>query len=273
VVYLRNRALFDVLFRYHRGRRKSPDHERVFWQLGGYCLRPGFGDPADATRVAAFVALFPELLAFPAEPRSWQAFWIAWRRVAAGLDGAAQEALRDATDPFLAPSSLRKKRPKSIRAEVTDEMVEMASTLERVSPARRTELGEWILERTWTDRDPRLWSAMGRLGARVPSYASAHHVVAPHVAEHWLDHLLREKWETVPTAAGAAVELARMTGDRARDVREAVRRDVERRLQRVGARPEWLTAVREVVPLEEQERAAAFGEGLPVGLRLMPITS
>jgi molecular chaperone DnaK (HSP70) len=268
-----NRTLFDVLFRYHRGRRKSADHERVFWQLGGYCLRPGFGDPGDATRVAHFAALFPELLAFGAEPRSWQAFWIAWRRVAAGLDGAAQEALRDATDPFLAPSSARKKRSKSIRAEAVDEMLEMAAALERVSPLRRTELGEWILERTWTHRDPRLWAAIGRLGARVPSYASAHHVVTPPVAEHWLDHLLREKWETLPTAAATAVALARMTGDRARDVSEAVRRNVERRLERVSARPEWIAAVREIGPIEEQERAAAYGEGLPVGLRLVPSAS
>jgi molecular chaperone DnaK (HSP70) len=267
-----NRMLFDVLFGHNRGRRRSPDHERVFWQLAGFCLRPGLGDPGDATRVASFATLLPEALAFGAEPRSWQAFWIAWRRVAAGLDGVVQEALRDATDPFLAPQSLRKKRPKAIRPEALDEMLEMAATLERVSPPRRAELGEWIVERTWTDRDPRLWTAIGKLGARVPTYASAHHVVPPQIAEHWLDHLFREKWEALPTAAAAAVQLARMTGDRARDVRDSVRRDVERRLERLGARPEWITAVREVVPVAEQERAAAFGEGLPVGLRLMPAT-
>ena len=149
-------------------------------------------------------------------------------------------------------------------------MLEMAATLERVPPPRRAERGEWIVERTWTDRDPRLWTAVGRLGARMPTYASAHHVVTPETAEHWLDHLFREKWETLPTAAAAAVALARMTGDRARDVSDSVRRDIERRLERLGARPEWITAVREVVPLAEQERAAAYGEGLPVGLRLMP---
>jgi hypothetical protein len=266
-----NRALFDVLFQHHRGRRRSPEHERVFWQLAGFCLRPGFGDPGDATRVAAFAALFPETLAFGAEPRTWQAFWIAWRRVAAGLSGDAQEALRDATDPFLAPSSLRKKRPKSIRPEAIDEMLEMAASLERVPAPRRAELGEWIVEKTWTNRDPRLWTAIGKLGARVPTYASAHFVVAPPTVERWLDHLLREKWETLSTAAPAALALARMTGDRARDISESVRREVGRRLERVGARAEWITAVREVVPIAEQERAAAFGEGLPVGLRLVAV--
>ena len=126
-----------------------------------------------------------------------------------------------------------------------------------------------MLERTWTDRDPQLWAAIGRLGARVPAYASVHHVVAPHVAERGLDHLLREKWDAVPTAGQAAVQLARRTGDRARDVAERVRREVEQRLVRAGADEAWIRAVREVVAVEERERAAFFGDALPPGLRLV----
>jgi hypothetical protein len=264
-----NRALFDELWRHHRGRRRSADHERVFWQLAGFSLRPGVGDPDDTNRVAAIFALFADKLTFADEPRSWQAFWIAWRRVAAGLDPEAQTALRDAIDPFFAPAALRRKRPKAIRPEALDEMLEMAASLERVAPERRAELGDWIVERTWTRRDARLWVAVGKLGARAPTYASAHHVVAPAVVEPWLDHLLREKWDELPSAAEAAVHLARMTGDRARDIREALRREVERRLVRGGAREDWIKALREVVPLAEKDRAAFFGEGLPVGLRLL----
>jgi hypothetical protein len=189
--------------------------------------------------------------------------------VAGGLGAEVQTALRDATDPLLAPSSLKKKRLKAIRPEALDEMLEMAASLERVPPERRAELGEWIVERTWTDRDPRLWTAIGKLGARVPAYASAHHVVPPPVAERWLDHLLREKWQNLAVAASVAVSLSRMTGDRARDIRDGVRSEVLAQLKRVGAKEEWITAVSEVVPIAEQERAAAFGEGLPVGLRLV----
>ncbi len=127
----------------------------------------------------------------------------------------------------------------------------MASSLERVAPARRVELGGWVLERTWTDRDPRLWAALGRLGARVPAYASVHHVVPPHAAERWLDHLLREKWDAVPTAMAAAVQLARRTGDRARDVSDRVRREVDKRMVAAGADEAALRAVREVVEVGE----------------------
>ncbi|MDI1430079.1 hsp70 family protein [Polyangium sorediatum] len=264
-----NRALFDVLWPGHKGRRRSADHERVFWQLAGYTLRPGFGHALDEERAANLFSLFHERVVFAQEARTWQHFWIAWRRIAGGLEEAAQVAIRDLVDPFLAPSEKRLKKPKGIRAEPDADVVDLASSLERVPPARRTELGGFLLERTWTDRDPRNWAAIGRIGARVPAYASAHHVIAPNVAERWLDHLLREKWAEMPTAPRAAMDMARLTGDRARDVSERVRRDVERRLVASGAREEWVRAVREVVAVEEADRAAFYGEGLPVGIRLV----
>lgn len=263
------RMLFDVLWQSHKGRKRSADHERVFWQLAGYCLRPGFGHPLDAERASNMFSLFNERLAFSQEARTWQQFWIAWRRIAGGLDEAAQVLLRDVLDPFLAPAEKRMKKPKGIRAEPDADIVDLAAALERVSPSRRSELGGFLLERTWTNRDPRVWAAIGHIGARVPAYASVHHVVVPGTAERWIDHLLRDKWHDLPTAPRAAMELSRMTGDRARDVSERVRRDVIRRLEMVGAREDWIRAVREVVAMEEADRAAFYGEGLPVGLALV----
>ncbi len=164
-----SRALFDALAPEHRARRRSADHERVYWLLAGYCGRPGFGDPLDAQRVPAIAALFSEKVLFPQEARNWQQFWIAWRRLAGGLDEARQVAVRDAIDPLLAPAEARLKKPKGWKAEAPDDLLELAASLERVPTARRSELGGWILERTWTSRDPLLWAALGRIGARVPA--------------------------------------------------------------------------------------------------------
>ncbi|HEY6464211.1 MAG TPA: heat-shock protein Hsp70, partial [Polyangiaceae bacterium] len=261
-------ALYDALLPDARARRRSADHERVFWLLAGWCVRPGFGDPLDPQRIALLAPLFDERLAFPGEARGWQQFWIAFRRAAGGIDDAMQAKVRDFVDPWLAPSEAGLKKPKKPALSL-DDALDMACSLERVPQARRSALGGWVLERTWTDRDPRLWTAVGRLGARVPAYASVHHVVAPHVVERWLDHLLREKWDAVPTAAQAAVRMARRTGDRARDVAERVRKEVEQRLVRLGADEASLRAVREVVAVEESERAAFFGDSLPQGLRLV----
>ena len=110
--------------------------------------------------------------------------------------------------------------------------------------------------------------AAGRLGARVPSYASLHHVVPTRDAERWLDQLLRDKWADLPTAARAASELARLSGDRARDVSERVRGEVLRRLERERADARLVRVVSELVPADELDLRAFLGERLPTGLRL-----
>jgi hypothetical protein len=263
-----SRALADAVIADPKARKRSVDHERTFWMLAGYCLRPGYGHPLDERRVGKLVPLLPELVAFPEEARTWPQLWIAWRRVAGGLGEVAQAKLRDLLDPFLSTDEPKPRRPKSIRPQGIPEMLELAASLERVPAERRAALGRWIVERTWNDRDPRLWTALSRVGARVPTYASAHHVVPPVTVERWLDHLLRERWAEVPSAARAAVQMARVTGDRARDVSEPVRAEIVKRLESSGAPEGWVRAVREHVALGEAELAEFFGESLPVGLVL-----
>jgi len=263
-----NRSLFDALAEGRAARRRSEDHERVFWMLAGYSLRPGFGAPLDEQRVAQLVPLFEAGIAGESA-RSWQQFWIAWRRVVAGLREDTQTRILGLLEPFIAPSELKLKRSKSLKpADFSHELLELTASLERVPVQRRVALGDWLIERSYRDRDPRLWSALGRVGARVPGYASAHYVVPVRNAEDWLDHLLRERWHEVPTAAATAAQLARRTDDRARDIADVLREEVIRRLEAVAADAELITCVRELVPQVEAERAAWFGEELPVGLRL-----
>lgn len=264
-----NRALFDTLTEGRAVRRRSEDHERVFWMLAGYCLRPGFGAPLDEQRIGRLVPLFESGIGAAANTRSWQQFWIAWRRVVAGVREDTQSRLLGLIEPFWAPGELKLKRSKSLKAaEPTHELLELTASFERVPVERRVALGEWLIDRTFRDREPKLWSAIGRLGARVPGYASAHHVVPPRVAESWLDHLLRERWHEVPTAAATAAQLARVTDDRTRDISDRLREEVARRLEAIHAEPDLVLTVREFVPVIEAERAAWFGEELPVGLHL-----
>jgi molecular chaperone DnaK (HSP70) len=263
-----SRALVDRLLLNTGARRRSATHERVYWSLLGYGLRPGFGDIADPSRIARVFPMLEGRLAFPDEARGWTQFFIAWRRVAGGLTESMQCALRDAFDSVLAPPEANVKKPKRMPLAV-EELPSMLSALERVPTSRRVLLGEWLCQRARVaKKEPRLWEAVGRIGARVPLYASAHYVVPVATAEAWLSSLLRERWDSVSTASYAAVQLARMTGDRARDVSPALRAEVQKRLEALGARPSWIASVREVVDVGEDERAAILGDGLPLGLRL-----
>ncbi|MBX3226022.1 MAG: Hsp70 family protein [Labilithrix sp.] len=261
------RHLADRLLSNTGARRRSPNHERAYWLLLGFCMRPGFGDPGDPARVERAWPTFEGRLGFPDEAQGWQQFFIAWRRMAGGLTEAMQLAIRDAMDPLVAPKEAKLKAPKRVPEDGGEALV-MLAALERAPAERRAELGEWIAEKTWTNDDARLWTAIGRVGARVPVYASVHHVVAPRHAEAWLDRLFRLKWESVATAPHAAVQLARLTGDRARDVGERHRTEVEKRLVAQGAKPAWIRSVRELAEVGEEERIAILGEGLPIGLKL-----
>lgn len=261
------RLLADRLLSNTGSRRRSPNHERAYWLLLGFCMRPGFGDPGDPKRIERAWPLFEGRLGFPNEAQGWQQFFIAWRRMAGGLTEAMQESARDAMDPIVAPKEAGLKPPKRVPEDGGEALV-MLAALERAPAPRRAALGEWIVEKTWTNDDARLWTAVGRVGARVPVYASVHHVVPVRNAEAWIERLLRLKWDNVATAQHAAVQLARVTGDRARDVNPRLRKEIEKRLVAMNAKEAWIRAVRELAEVGEEERVAIMGEGLPIGLKL-----
>ncbi len=265
-----SRKLADRLLASNKSRARSEDHERVFWMLAGFCLRPGFGHPRDPERLNQLWPAFEAGLTHNKDSeRSWQQFWIAWRRVAGGLTEQQQTAVRDLLDPALAPAELKLKRPKTLRLLSPDELLELSTHLERVAPRRRAELGGWLLERTWSNRDPRLWAHIGRVGARVPLYASAHYVLEGRLVERWVEQLLRERWSEVPTAAESALHLCRVTGDETRDLSPRLRAEVARALERAAAPDAWRLAVLEHVPMSRAEREAQLGDDLPLGLRLL----
>ncbi len=262
------RALFDALAAQPGARKRSATHERIFFSIAGYTLRPGFGDAGDPARVDLMARLFAERLAFPDETRGWQQLFVAYRRIAGGLGDDVQSRIREALDPFVAPPSAGLAKPKKWRPLADGELLDLVSALERASARDRAALGEWVLDLALGKRSPHPWACLGRIGAREPAYASAHHVVDPVTVERWIEQLLRQKWDDLPPAPAIAVRLARVTGDRARDVSIRVRKDVEKRLLAVRAKDDLVRAVREHVPLAAADRAELFGDALPQGLAL-----
>ncbi|MGC3996762.1 MAG: Hsp70 family protein [Anaeromyxobacter sp.] len=265
------RDLWGALHAGRSRRRRSANHERVWLQLTGYCLRPGFGAPLDGWRAAETWALFGEGLQFQADPRAWAAWWVMWRRIAGGLEAAAQARLLEVVAPFLRPRDPRRPPPKvaGVKPEAVDEMIRLAGSLERLEPARKAEVGEWLLARLEADGPAAhlLW-ALGRLGARVPFHGSAHQVVPPAVAEGWIERLLAGGAPPAELAFPLA-QLARRSGDRARDVGEPARVRVLDALARARTPEALLTPVREVAEASSDAEQRIFGESLPAGLRLV----
>ncbi|MBX3270470.1 MAG: hsp70 family protein [Sandaracinaceae bacterium] len=265
------RELFGALLAGLKRRRRSADHERVWLNLTGYCLRPGYGYPLDDWRVKQLFAIFDQGVQFAPEAQVWSEWWTMWRRVAGGLDAEAQVRVLDTLAWYLHPPTKRPRaRPKGPKMLGYDDMVRLAGSLERVPAARKTEVGGWLATRLarHDEGDFSYW-ALGRIGARVPFYGSAHEVVPRDVAAGWLEQVLAADWRESENAAFAATVLARMSGDRERDLDDALRAQVAARLEAISAPASWVAMVREVTQLEEADERRLFGESLPPGLVLL----
>ncbi|MCA9528521.1 MAG: hsp70 family protein [Myxococcales bacterium] len=264
------RELFAALLAGAKRRRRSADHERIWFNLAGYALRPGFGYPLDDWRIEQVVPIVRAGVQFLNEPQNWSEYWTFARRIAGGLPAKVQGTLLDTIAPELAPPERHKRRQKGPKKLGYDAMVRLAGSLEHPSAERKADVGGALLTRLCDHGDnPQGWWAIGRLGARVPFYGSAHHVVPAHVAAHWLERCLAVDFSAVEEAAFAAAQLARASGDRARDLDEATRAKVAARLEASGCPPAWAQMVREVTLLDEADERHVFGDSLPPGLRLV----
>jgi molecular chaperone DnaK (HSP70) len=264
------RELFGALWERARRRRRSADHERLWLNLAGYCVRPGFGYPLDEWRVEQLWSLFDDGIQYVGDSQVWSEWWTLWRRAAGGLAEDAQLRVLDAMDYLQKAAQSRHKLPFDVAKTGFADMVRLGASLERIPAERKIELGETVLTRLKKPAENhQSWWAVGRIGARQPFYGSAHSVVPPEVAAQWLDAILKLDWKKVDPAAFAAVQIARMTGDRSRDLADDLRATLVRRLDAANAPRAWITMVSETVALDNADEGRVFGESLPAGLKLI----
>ena len=266
------RTLFGALLQGARRRRRSLQHERTWFNLVGFTLRPGFGDPLDGWRMERMWDLFGPGIAHSDDSQQWSEWWTLWRRVAGGLNAEQQQMVYEAVAYYLQPpGGTDIAAPEGPRMRALDDLLRMAASFERIQPADKMQFGGWLLQRLRRGATADLWWALGRLGARQPLYASLHHVLPPATAQDWLAQiaLIAPDWARDDAAAFAVAQIARATGDRARDLPEPLRRQIADQLQAAHAAPRWAAMVREATVLEEADQRRVFGETLPPGLVLL----
>jgi len=268
------RRLFDALMERAKGRRRSAEHERTWMNLAGYCLRPGFGHTLDEWRIEQLWALFETGVQNHKDNQVCAEWWTLWRRVSGGLPPAAQlRLLDDFAFNLQADASERGRRPVTLVNGSEEDMLRLGASLERIPSAYKAEIGNWMVgelpkAKNLATQTRYLW-ALGRVGARRPFHGSAHDVAPVETVEQWLQAVMLLDWRKVEPAGFAAAHLARMTGDRSRDINETLRAEVLRRLQAAGAPPGWPAMVREVVQLDQASEQRMLGEALPPGLKLL----
>lgn len=134
------RTLFDALLA-RASRRRSAEHERVWLNLAGWCLRPGLGAELDGWRLQQLWPLYAQGLGHSQEGANWTEWWALRRRVAAGPDEAQQmQVLEDVAGRM----QQTVQRGAKSRWGSYDDMLRLFAAMEAVPWQYRQEMGRWM---------------------------------------------------------------------------------------------------------------------------------
>jgi hypothetical protein len=271
------RRLWDYLTEVADSRVKSPPHLSRWYNLAGFSLRPGFGDPIDRYRVEALWKIITATASGAISggnklvvPEGGADYWIMWRRVSGGLNGALQQALWARLKLALIPAK-NKPAPK-VHSNELAEMWRAAASLERLDANTKELLGDTLVTQVKRQPVPHyLFWSLTRLGTRVQFYGPLNTVVHPDVAERWIEQVLEYRPQSDNDLMGWAfclAQLARRSGLRGVDVSDEVSEGVAKLLRSIKVPEAWPRMVEQVVANEGDEQSRLFGESLPIGLRL-----
>ncbi|MCB0140221.1 MAG: hsp70 family protein, partial [Caldilineaceae bacterium] len=271
------RTLADELLEAMDGRAITAEHEARWLNLLGFCLRPGYGAPVDDWRIKRIWQLHFQGLTFPRQTQNRTEWWIFWRRVAGGLKAGHQMEIYNGVRSYLVSGAKQKRRnnpmfPSKLSAGEELEIWLALASLEWLPVQAKVELGRTLLAQLGkgTPKSQQLW-ALSRFGARVPVYGPLDRLIPATEAQAWLQKLLALNLEPNSATAHALVLLARLTGDRARDVSSEMREQVTQWLHRAPddafKRAQMLELLHNAhSTLDQEEQDWLFGEALPAGL-------
>ncbi|HEY2411245.1 MAG TPA: Hsp70 family protein [Pirellulaceae bacterium] len=270
------RRIWEMLMELEPGRRKSAAHEARWLNLLGYTLRPGYGLAVDDWRVAETWKAVQGKLAHSAATSRTESL-ILWRRISGGLTSGQQRAL---AQPLLSSvRTLHKRFAGGGKATEPTwspheglEVLRLLGSLELLAVDTKVEVGRMLLDlmprkKLQAIRPAVLW-ALGRIGARQPAYGPLNTVVPPGEAAGWIEKLVAAGGAENSMLQFAAVNIARRTHDRFRDLDEDWRQRVMEWLDQSGGSEHPKQLIHEGGQLDREEQRQVFGEALPKGLRL-----
>jgi len=261
------RRMADELMGLDSTRKRGIEYESRWFNLIGFCLRPGFGDALDEHRIKTLWKSFHEGPFHTKNVQVRSEWWVLWRRIAGGLSASQQRQV------FLKISSLLKpgkggKKPNLAPQEEMELWMTLAN-LERLSAEDKSARGKQLLKTLHPkkSRPQHLWS-LARIGAREPLYGPIDRVLSPGLVTSWIKTLLSQDWKSPRPVGMALSQMARLTGDRKRDLDPEVIKDVIDWLNPHEWSGPLIHVLEEVVPVESQDETQMFGESLPSGIHL-----
>jgi hypothetical protein len=261
------RRIADSLLSLSPLRGRSLDHEARWLNLIGFCMRPGFGDALDGHRMETLWKIFHEGLVHGRHAQVRSEWWVLWRRVAGGLSAGQQMKALQEISLLIRPGKGGKKG--RLAAQEDMEIWMTVANLERVPVNDKVVWGKRLLDSLQTQKGrPQYWWSLSRIGAREPLYGPIDRIVPPDVIVSWIDRILTVEWRDPRPVGAALAQMARLTGDRKRDLGQEL---VDRVIDWIASH-DWsgpcLKPLKEIVPIDQHEESLIFGESLPSGIQL-----
>ena len=269
------REMWRFLMEHQTYRKISPEHESRWLNLVGWCLRPGFGLAADDWRVnSTWRDVHNKLLHRTAMNASETI--VLWRRIAGGFTPGQQRALFQDCWARVRPVLAGGTQSQSSNTNVTIELMRLIGSLEWLTSDEKTVVAEQILQSLSKKKlaaihGPLLWT-LGRLGSRMPVYATLQQVVSAPRVQSWVEKLLNCDFAWIAKNSAMVslclMQMTRRTDDRYRDISSSMRERVAAQLVQLGASPLLIELVLQGGGLDQASADSIVGETLPLGFRL-----
>ena len=260
------RSIADKLIELENTRKYSVHHEAKWFNLTGFCMRPGFGDAFDEERARKLWKIYLTGLKFEKNIQNRLEWWIFIRRIAAGLKAGQQRQFFQTTAPILIKGKNSKLK---LSPQEQVELWMAAGNMERLLVKDKVMLAKFLLSilKPGKKQDNMFW-ALSRFGARELLYGSVDRVVPPKEVIKWINQVMKKTWRENDPVKNMVVQISRKTGDRTRDIdQESVSRIVEWMHER-KAKDSLIRVINEKIEMAVKEKSTQFGEKLPAGLVL-----
>jgi len=260
-----SRAVFDIIAKDERF--KNDDDAFVWWvRLLGYCLRPGFGTHGDSARVDRLWEMWAEKLP-EGHPIFWSEWWLMFKRIAPGLSSTRQLELLQKVEPILFPPKRHDKTLRAVDQHERNHVWRLVGHLERLPVGEKERFG-WLALKSPISfaGDAVALYAVGRLGARMLSYAPPEFLIHQAVANQWTEFLLVRNASAGGSYQDLALrELGRKTSDRLSRIDDVLRKRIIDLFKKTGKKKSFFAPLLDVQEFKADDYATLCGEELPSG--------
>lgn len=264
-----SRRLVDKLWSLRSGRQKSASHERQWYQLTGFCMRPGYGAENDEERIKQLFSLSTQS---PKHDDSmvWGQYWTLWRRISAGLSESEQSLLYKKFAEYYSPSGQRSRdKVKQLTTRSGDDLIRMVGSLERLPIETKMSSIDWLKKRLTKSSEPdTAWWTIGRLASQQFILSDVIEPLPLDKLKPLIDVCLKEDWKKRKQAGLAGVLMTQLNTHEDKDL-DKLKQKVMNKLKKDKCPNHWSLRLEDKEQLDKDELNRFIGDSLPIGLSLI----